>query len=92
MSTTDEIMKLADAYATQMIHAHYHPTREARAALLKAVEELARDAARYRWLREWLYKDEGDICFAASGAYDTYSGGLSEAFDAAIVAAMKETP
>ena len=51
MSTTDEVMSLADAYATQMIHAHYRPTLDARAALLKAVEQLAADAARYRWLR-----------------------------------------
>lgn len=51
MRTTDEIMKLADEYATQMVHAHFHPTKEARAALLKAVEEMAADAARYRWLR-----------------------------------------
>jgi len=51
MSTTDEVMSLADAYATLTVYAHYRPTLDARAALLKAVEALAADAARYRWLR-----------------------------------------
>ena len=63
MSTTDEIMKLAtecedaatvlesylmnaDAYETQL-----STYDKARAALLKAVEALASDAARYRFLR-----------------------------------------
>lgn len=43
MSTTDEIMNLADMYASK-----FHPLdiREARAALLKAVESLAADAER----------------------------------------------
>lgn len=48
MSTTDEIMKLADAYAA----ATYEEDATTRAALLKAVQALAVDAARYRWLRE----------------------------------------
>ena len=49
MSNADEIMKPADMYASK-----FHPLdiREARAALLKAVEALAADAARYRWLRD----------------------------------------
>lgn len=51
MSTTDEVMSLADAYATLTVHAHYRPTLDARAALFKAVEALEADAARYRWLR-----------------------------------------
>lgn len=52
--TTDEIMSLVDQcveaekndYLSGEGSADYH-----RAALLKAVEELAADAARYRWLR-----------------------------------------
>lgn len=49
MSTTDEIMALADQYASK-----FHPMniREARTTLLKAVEAMAADAARYRWLRD----------------------------------------
>lgn len=38
--TKTEIMRLADAYATQMVHAHYHPMMEARAALEAALDEL----------------------------------------------------
>jgi len=38
--TVDEIMSLADAYATEMVHSHYHPLREKRAALKSAIEEL----------------------------------------------------
>jgi len=56
------------------------------------VQELADDAARYRWLRERLYKDGADVCASVSNAYDIYSGSLSEIFDAAIDAAMKEQP
>jgi len=43
---TNNIMALADAYATQMIHAHYHPMKEARAALLEEVDRVTaeRDA------------------------------------------------
>lgn len=47
---TNQIMTLADAYATQMIHAHYHPMKEARAALLAEVDRVSKDAERYRWL------------------------------------------
>ena len=60
MSTTDEVMSLADAYATQMIHAHYRPTLDARAALLKAVEQLAADAALWR-----AYKARKDAALSA---------------------------
>ena len=59
MSTTDEIMELSDAYAEassnysagldQLIDTP--DPLHSRAALLKAVEALAADAARYRWLR-----------------------------------------
>jgi len=36
--TKDQIMKLVDAYATQMTHSHYHPLMEARAAVVAALE------------------------------------------------------
>lgn len=86
--TTDEIMKLADAYATQMIHAHYHPTNQARATLLKAVEELARDAARYRWLR-----DKSDKAYLRDGADDYgWFPSNAEEIDDACDEGLKETP
>ena len=65
--TTDEIMKLADAYAdknvklsnsmylstmSQRTKDAFKEVTKARAALLKAVEALVADAERYRWLRE----------------------------------------
>jgi hypothetical protein len=43
-----KIMQLAGRWRT----ANYEEREEARAALLAAVQELGRDAARYRWLRE----------------------------------------
>lgn len=44
--THDTIMHLAAAYATEQLHAHYHPAMEARAALSTALSELVaeRDA------------------------------------------------
>ena len=39
--THDTIMHLAAAYATEQLHAHYHPAMEARAALSTALQELA---------------------------------------------------
>jgi len=54
MSTT-EIMELADLYYhnpyREGSHTHLVYADQKRAALLKAVEALAADAARYRWLR-----------------------------------------
>lgn len=47
--TVEHIMKLADAYAYEFAYAD--DEQQSRAALLAAVEELAKDAARYRWLR-----------------------------------------
>jgi hypothetical protein len=35
---TNKIMELAHAYATQMMHSHYHPLMEARAALATEVQ------------------------------------------------------
>ena len=56
---TNQIMALADAYATQMIHAHYHPMKEARAALQAEVDRvtaerdaLKADAERMVWLEK----------------------------------------
>lgn len=88
MSTTDEVMSLADAYATQMIHAHYRPTLDARAALLKAVEALEKDAARYRFLR--LNYDDSLIMYGDNSHCEMM---MEEELDRAIDSAMqKETP
>ena len=59
MSTTDEIMGMVQEYASAWSivgscfdNGHgMECAEEARAALFKAVEALAADAARYRWLR-----------------------------------------
>jgi len=67
-------------------------TADTIAALCTALEAATADAARYRWLRERLYKDGADVCASVSNAYDIYSGSLSEIFDTAIDAAMKEQP
>lgn len=45
-----KLMQLADAYATQMIHAHYHPMKEARAALQAEVDRVSKDAERWKQL------------------------------------------
>lgn len=58
--TVDQIMKLADEYSIEMaraaiaVHTGLWTTQKptARAALLAAVEELAKDAERYRFLRD----------------------------------------
>ena len=59
--------------------------------LRSELEAAKKDAQRYRWLRERLYKDGGDICFASVNAYDSYSGSLSGAFESAIDAAIEAT-
>ena len=61
------------------------PYKEARTAVVEAVEKLERDAARYRWLREnhaWLLLKH----FPANKPYVD----AVEVIDAAIDAAMKE--
>jgi hypothetical protein len=52
MSTTDEIMDLASEWAQETKDFGHLDESRPRDALLKAVEALAADAARYRWLRE----------------------------------------
>ena len=91
MSTTDEVMSLADAYATQMIHAHYRSTLDARAALLKAVEALAADAARFNWALPILSGDDDNIAnhrALALGLKLMQGMSTTDAIDAA----RKETP
>ena len=93
MSTTDEIMIRADAYAGNQLFDGAHDcgysmeSSNARAALFKAVEALEADAARYRWLRSYLPSDDtsrDDAIVACTNP---------EQVDAAIDAAMqKGTP
>jgi len=60
--------------------------------LRRELEEAQRDAARYRWLRERAYKDDGSIyCAGPDGSYDDFAVGyLPDGLDAAIDAAMAE--
>ena len=103
MSTTDEIMKLAtecedaatvlesylmnaDAYETQL-----STYDESRAALLKAVEALEKDAARFAWVLPILSGDDDDLANTRALSLATqflYGTSTRNAIDAA----MKETP
>jgi 5-methylcytosine-specific restriction endonuclease McrBC GTP-binding regulatory subunit McrB len=60
--------------------------------LRRELAEAQRDAARYRWLRERAYKDDGSIyCAGPDGSYDDFAVGyLPDGLDAAIDAAMAE--
>lgn len=72
----ENIMKLADEYATIRLHA------VARAALLAAVEELVKDAERYQFLRDsgWNECSHPEVWRQIVNEYD----GLDEAIDAAM--------
>ena len=88
MSNADEIMKLADMYASK-----FHPLdiREARAALLKAVEALEKDAARFAWVLPILSGGDDDLANTRALSLATqflYGTSTRNAIDAA----MKETP
>jgi len=59
MKTTDEIMALADQWMFMRLHPSqtWSDVEIARNRLKAAIEELAKDASRYQWLRkspEWL--------------------------------------
>ena len=54
MSTTNEIMDLASEWAQETKDFGHLDESQPRDALLKAVEALAADAERYRWLRNAL--------------------------------------
>lgn len=88
MSTkTDELMRLHDAVRSAWTT---HEANAAEAALRSAIQEVVRDAERYRWLR-----DDGDsdwaICQWHGGDY--YCEGRAAAVvDAAIDAAMQPEP
>jgi hypothetical protein len=86
MSTTDEIMRLAYDYATLRGDT---AVLNARATLLKAVEALAVDAARYRWLR-LNYDDSLVMVGGDKGCAEML---MEKELDRAVDSAMqKETP
>lgn len=101
MSTTDEIMGMVQEYASawSLVGSRFDNghgmecAEEARAALLKAVEALAVDAARYRWLRNALDTTDAEFFIAVDSPrhIDRWALPVDEV-DAAIDAAMKDTP
>ena len=91
MSTT-EIMELADLYYhnpyREGSHTHLVYADQKRAALLKAVEQLAVDAARYRFLR--LNYDDNLVMYGDNSHCEMM---MTEELDRAVDSAMqKETP
>lgn len=92
--TTDEIMKLVDEYAERAFVQGLRRAKklegleETRASLLKAVEKIAADAARYRWLR--VCENDNTVIYGDTSHVELM---MEEVLDAAIDAAMKgETP
>ena len=91
--STDEIMALADLYYHNPYrdgsHTHLVYADQKRVALLKAVEALAADAARYRWLR-LNYDDSLVMVGGDKGCAEML---MEKELDRAIDSAMqKETP
>lgn len=91
MSTT-EIMELADLYYhnpyREGSHTHLVYADQKRAALLKAVEALAVDAARYRFLR--LNYDDNLVMYGDNSHCEMM---MTEELDRAVDSAMqKDTP
>ena len=86
MNTTNEIMDLAD----NLRWASYQELNETRADLLKAVEALVDDAARYRAIRDQIKVDPNNSLLAIGlmNRFGIYTLHGSDA-DAAIDAAMK---
>ena len=94
MSTT-EIMELADLYYHNPYrdgsHTHLVYADQKRAALLKAVEALAADAARFAWVLPILSGGDDDLANTRALSLATqflYGTSTRNAIDAA----MKETP
>lgn len=90
--STDETMALADLYYHNPYrdgsHTHLVYADQKRAALLKAVEQLAVDAARYRFLR--LNYDDSLVMYGDNSHCEMM---MTEELDNAIDSAMqKETP
>ena len=91
MKTTEQIMRLHDIAATELVHGHYHPLKEKRAALRTAIEELHLDAERYRWFANVAVTGEFDRGVAAFARFDEVGVCTKAELDAAIDAAMKES-
>lgn len=100
MSTTDDIMLLADAFAVRAAlwgDSGAIQPQDSRSALLKAVEALAVDAARYQFLatsgKQVRYRSKGrKTWYAVINPLTNYEYDYEATLDAAIGTAMKETP
>lgn len=67
-------------------------TRARRDELEAENDALMADAERYRWLRNRVFKDGGDLGIQVAGAYDNFVGGsMADGFDAAIDAARTQS-
>ncbi len=93
--STDETMALADLYYHNPYragsHTHLVYADQKRVALLKAVEALAADAARFAWVLPILSGDDDDLANTRALSLATqflYGTSTRNAIDAA----MKETP
>ena len=86
MKTAEQIMELADHYATEFLHGHYHPLKEKRKALRTAIEELHKDAARLEWAMHYI---PGSAWRHVGVNYN--AGCTREDIDAAIDAAKEST-
>ena len=99
MSTTDEVMSLADLYYhnpyREGSHTHLVYADQKRAALLKAVEALAADAERYQFLatsgKQVRCRSKGrKTWYAVINPLTNYEYDYEATLDAAIGAAMQE--
>ena len=86
MTTTDELMRLADAYAKSWL-GDMRDDSKARAALETALRDVVQDAARYRWLRDCNIQDHihDNVYDCVTQALDRGCISLDEAIDAAIL-------
>lgn len=91
MSTTNEIMELASEWAQETKDFGHLDESQSRDALLKAVEALAADAARFNWALPILSGDDDNIANHRALALGLKLMQGMSATDA-IDAARKETP
>ncbi len=91
MSTTNEIMELAGEWAQETKDFGHLDESQPRDALLKAVEALAADAARFNWALPILSGDDDNIANHRALALGLKLMQGMSATDA-IDAARKETP
>ena len=76
--THDTLMALAAAYATEQLHAHYHPAMEARAALSTALQEVLAERDQLDHLRRILETEWQDRFDAMKAQRDALAEHLRE--------------